>query len=51
MKIERVVAILRQLMDKEPEKRGFAQAGLPDDQGNVVLIGPDQDVPLGGRLY
>ena len=25
--------------------------GVPDDQGNVVLIGPDRDVPLGGRLY
>ena len=25
--------------------------GVPDDRGNVVLIGPDQDVPLGGRLY
>jgi hypothetical protein len=38
MQIERVVAILRQLMNKEPEKRGFAQAGLPDDQGNVALL-------------
>lgn len=25
--------------------------GVPDDQGNVVLIRPDDDVPLGGRLY
>jgi tRNA-binding protein len=25
--------------------------GVPDDQGNVVLIRPDRDVPLGGRLY
>jgi tRNA-binding protein len=25
--------------------------GVPDDQGNVVLIGPDRDVPVGGRLY
>ncbi|MGP3698798.1 tRNA-binding protein [Rhodobacter sp. NSM] len=25
--------------------------GVPDDAGEVVLIGPDQDVPLGGRLY
>jgi tRNA-binding protein len=25
--------------------------GVLDDQGNVVLIGPDQHVPLGGRLY
>jgi tRNA-binding protein len=25
--------------------------GIPDNDGNVVLIGPDRDVPLGGRLY
>ncbi|MCL4207161.1 MAG: tRNA-binding protein [Pirellulaceae bacterium] len=25
--------------------------GVPDDQGNVVLIGPDREVPVGGRLY
>lgn len=25
--------------------------GLPDDNGNVVLLRPDQDVPQGGRLY
>lgn len=25
--------------------------GLPDAQGAVVLIGPDQRVPNGGRLY
>ncbi len=25
--------------------------GVPDDQGNVVLIRPDQNVPLGGKLY
>jgi tRNA-binding protein len=25
--------------------------GLPDEQGNVVLIGPDRDLPLGGRLF
>ena len=25
--------------------------GVPDDQGNVVLIGPERDVPLGGKLY
>lgn len=25
--------------------------GLPDGDGGVVLIGPDQPVPLGGRLY
>ena len=25
--------------------------GVPDADGEVVLIGPDLDVPLGGRLY
>ena len=25
--------------------------GVPDSQGNVVLLRPDQDVPLGGKLY
>lgn len=25
--------------------------GVPDENGNVMLIAPDRDVPLGGRLY
>ncbi|ARC88181.1 tRNA-binding protein [Rhodovulum sp. MB263] len=25
--------------------------GLPDENGEVVLIVPDKDVPLGGRLF
>lgn len=25
--------------------------GVPDEDGEVVLIRPDQDVPLGGRLF
>lgn len=25
--------------------------GVPDENGNVVLLPPDADVPLGGRLY
>jgi len=25
--------------------------GLPDAEGQVVLVGPDRDVPLGGRLF
>ena len=25
--------------------------GVPDEHGNVVLLRPDQGVPLGGRLY
>ena len=34
---------------------GFASEvlvlGLPDADGNVVLLAPDRDVPLGGRMY
>ena len=25
--------------------------GMPDENGEVVLIGPDFDVPLGGRMH
>ncbi|HEY7289713.1 MAG TPA: tRNA-binding protein [Vicinamibacterales bacterium] len=25
--------------------------GVPDSEGGVVLLAPDQDVPLGGRLF
>ena len=25
--------------------------GVPDDEGEVVLLTPDLDVPIGGRLY
>ena len=25
--------------------------GVPDEYGNVVLLRPDRNVPLGGRLY
>jgi tRNA-binding protein len=25
--------------------------GVPDAAGEVVLVGPDQDVPLGGRMF
>ena len=25
--------------------------GVPDDEGEVVLITPDKEVPKGGRLY
>lgn len=25
--------------------------GFPDDRGAVVLVAPDQDIPLGGRLF
>ncbi len=29
----------------------FLLLGLPDADGNVVLITPDGDVPIGGRMY
>lgn len=25
--------------------------GLPDEKGEVVLLTPDKDVPIGGRMY
>lgn len=25
--------------------------GVPDEDGHPVLVGPDEDVPLGGSLY
>lgn len=25
--------------------------GVPDDEGEVVLLAPDKDVPIGGRMY
>jgi tRNA-binding protein len=25
--------------------------GVPDDAGEVVLVGPDRDVPLGGKMH
>ena len=25
--------------------------GVPDDEGNVVLVVPDRDVPVGGQLF
>ena len=25
--------------------------GLPDEQGNVVLLSPDQPVPIGGKMF
>lgn len=25
--------------------------GVPDDEGDVVLLAPEREVPLGGRLY
>ena len=25
--------------------------GLPDDEGRVVLLAPERDVPIGGRVF
>jgi tRNA-binding protein len=25
--------------------------GVPDEEGRVILLGPDRDVPLGGRMF
>ncbi len=29
----------------------FLLLGLPDETGGIVLLKPDQDVPLGGRMH
>ena len=34
-----------------PMKSEVLTLGVPDADGEVVLIGPGHDVPLGGRLY
>ena len=34
-----------------PHRSEVLTLGLPDEHGNVVLIQPERDVPLGGRLY
>ncbi|NCU20433.1 tRNA-binding protein [Candidatus Falkowbacteria bacterium] len=34
-----------------PMRSEVLTLGVPDDKGEVVLIGPGQDVPLGGRLF
>lgn len=34
-----------------PVKSEVLVLGVPDPDGEVVLISPDQDVPLGGRLH
>lgn len=34
-----------------PVKSEVLVLGVPDADGAVVLIGPGQDVPLGGRLF
>ena len=34
-----------------PMRSEVLTLGVPDENGQVVLIGPDQPVPLGGRLF
>lgn len=34
-----------------PVKSEVLTLGVPDADGEVVLIGPSEDVPLGGRLF
>lgn len=34
-----------------PVKSEVLVLGLPDENGEVVLIGPGHEVPLGGRLF
>ncbi|NHN61338.1 MULTISPECIES: tRNA-binding protein [Halorussus] len=33
------------------EKSEALTVGVPDEEGHPVLVGPDEDVPLGGELY
>lgn len=44
------------VVNLEPKKIGehFSEVltlGLKDENGNVILVRPDKDVPLGGKLY
>ena len=34
-----------------PVKSEVLTLGFPDADGNVVLVGVDRDLPLGGRLF
>ncbi len=34
-----------------PHKSEVLTLGLPDSDGNVVLIQPEREVPVGGKLY
>ncbi len=34
-----------------PVKSEVLVLGAPDDEGNVILLRPDGDVPLGGRVF
>ena len=35
----------------EPSMSQVLTLGVPDAEGAVVLLAPDQDVPLGGRMF
>lgn len=34
-----------------PVRSEFLTLGVPDEDGEVVLLTPDKNVPIGGRLY
>jgi tRNA-binding protein len=34
-----------------PFKSEVLTLGVPDEQGNVILLQPDAEVPLGGRMF
>lgn len=34
-----------------PHRSEVLVLGVPDERGEVVLLHPDQDVPLGGRVF
>ena len=34
-----------------PVKSEVLVLGAPDEEGNVILLRPDRDVPLGGRVF
>lgn len=34
-----------------PHQSEVLTLGVPDSEGNVTLIQPDKDVPIGGRLF
>ena len=42
------LALVRQIGKHQSE---VLTLGVPDEQGNVILLRPIQDVPLGGKLY
>jgi tRNA-binding protein len=34
-----------------PVRSEVLTLGVPDEDGNVILLRPDSDVPIGGRMY